>query len=121
MTPKEYFKFAREFAEEMISLSEQKNADYSGDIKNTFGNFEAVEKLGICSVEVGFLTRMTDKMKRIVGYVNSGSLQVKDESIKDTLQDLCNYTLLLAGYLESKKKITKTDTVTTGGISMKQI
>jgi len=107
MKTKEYFKFAREFAEEMISLSEKKNADYSGDDDNTFGNFEAVEKLGICSVEIGFLTRMTDKMKRIIGYVNNESLEVNDESIKDTLQDLANYSILLSAYILNKKKIKK--------------
>ena len=103
--------FARKLTDEMISLSEKKNADYTGDDDNPFSNFEAVEKLGICTTEQGFMTRITDKMKRIVGYINTGSLKVKDESIKDTLQDLCNYTILLAGYLESKKEGEKSNEV----------
>jgi len=103
MTKEDYFKFAREFAESMISLSEKKNNDYTGNDTDPFSNFTAVEKLGICTTEQGFLTRMTDKLKRTIGFVNGNKLQVKSESIIDTLQDLANYSILLAGYLKSKE------------------
>ena len=43
-------------------------------------------------------------MKRIATFVNNGELKVKDESVKDTLQDLANYAILFAGYLESENK-----------------
>ena len=46
---------------------------------------------------------MFDKMKRISSFVHQGELQVKDESVKDTLQDLANYCCLMAGYIESQK------------------
>jgi len=61
-----------------------------------------VEILGI-TTEQGFLTRMMDKMKRIASFAEKGELQVKDESVTDTLRDLANYACLLAGYIESKK------------------
>ena len=98
----EYFEFAEKFMADMLALSKKKNADYTGAIDDPFGNFQAVEILGI-KTERGFLTRMMDKMKRISTFVNNGELQVKDESVKDTLQDLANYSILFAGYLESKK------------------
>lgn len=60
-----------------------------------------MESLGI-QTEIGFLTRMMDKMKRISSFVHNGKLQVKDESVTDTLQDLANYSALMAGYIKSK-------------------
>jgi hypothetical protein len=101
MTKPQYFTFAKEFFGQCISIAEKKNADYTGKNDDPFSNFRAVESLGI-STEQGFLTRMMDKMKRIASFTENGSLQVKDESVLDTLQDLANYSCLFAGYLKSK-------------------
>ena len=81
-----------------------KNSDYANQDNNPFSNFERVETLGIARTEVGFLTRMTDKLCRINSFVQKGELAVKDESVQDTLLDLANYSLLMIGYLKSKKK-----------------
>lgn len=102
MTKQDYFKFAEHFFGECIDISRKKNADYTGGNDNPFSNFQSVEVLGI-STESGFLTRMMDKMKRIASFAEKGELQVKDESVTDTLRDLANYACLLAGYIESKK------------------
>ena len=87
----------------MVAITEAKNADYAGDGTDPFFNFTRVEQLGICATERGFLTRMTDKMARIITFVNVGVLKVKDESVVDTLLDLANYCILLAGYIQSKR------------------
>lgn len=102
MTKQEYFKFAEGFFGECLEISKKKNADYTGKNDNPFSNFQSVEALGI-RTEHGFLTRMMDKMKRIASFAEKGELQVKDESVIDTLRDLANYSCLLAGYIESKK------------------
>lgn len=101
MTKKEYFEFSEKFFSECVEISRKKNEDYTGANDNPFSNFEAVQVLGI-KTEQGFLTRMMDKMKRISSFVENGDLQVKDESVLDTLQDLANYSCLLAGYIQSK-------------------
>lgn len=81
-----------------------KNADYAGAVEaDPFANFSRVETLGICSTEVGFLTRMTDKICRIASFAKRGTLSVKDESVTDTLLDLANYSILMAAYLAAKK------------------
>jgi len=103
MTKDEYFKFSEAFFNECIDISKKKNADYTGASKDPFANFKSVEVLGI-KTEQGFLTRMMDKMKRISSFVEKGELLVKDESVTDTLQDLANYSCLLAGYIESERK-----------------
>lgn len=102
MTKEQYFEFAEKFFADCVGISRKKNADYTGGSDNPFSNFQSVEILGI-KTEVGFLTRMFDKIKRVAAFVENGNLQVKDESVKDTLQDLANYCALMAGFLESKK------------------
>lgn len=101
MTKKEYFNFADQFFATCQEISKIKNADYTGKDDNPFGNFQSVEVLGI-STEQGFLTRMMDKIKRVASFVEQGQLQVKDESVTDSLNDLANYCCLMAGYIKSK-------------------
>ncbi len=102
MNKTEYFEFARQFFNHCLEISRKKNADYTGEADDPFSNFSSVEVLGINIVD-GFLTRMMDKMKRIASFAHRGELQVKDESVVDTLRDLANYSCLLAGYIEGKK------------------
>jgi hypothetical protein len=102
MTKQDYFDFAQNFFNSCVEISKKKNADYTGKNDDPFSNFQSVNVLGI-TTEHGFLTRMMDKMKRIASFAENGELQVKDESVTDTLRDLANYSCLLAGYIESKK------------------
>ena len=104
MTKEEYFKFAEKFYNDCLETSRKKNSDYTGGNDDPFSNFKSVEVLGI-STEIGFITRMMDKMKRIASFVEQGQLQVKDESVLDTLHDLANYSCLMAGYIQSKNQI----------------
>lgn len=103
MNVKEYFKFAEDFFNKCLEISRKKNADYTGGNANPFANFESVELYGIQTPQ-GFLTRMQDKMMRIGSFVKNGELQVKDESVTDTLRDLANYACLLAGWIEAQKE-----------------
>lgn len=102
MDKQELFEFAHHFFDSCQNTLHKKNADYTHDQQDTFGNFKAVETLGI-PTEIGFLTRMMDKMKRIASFAHNGQLQVKEESVQDTLMDLANYACLLSAYLESQK------------------
>jgi hypothetical protein len=45
---------------------------------------------------------MTDKMSRLASFSSRGELSVEDETVYDTLEDLINYSVLLAAYLKSK-------------------
>lgn len=101
----DYLEFHRQACEKMIAITAAKNADYSGgsDVDDAFANFRAVELAGICSAEVGFLTRISDKMARIQSFVKKGTLLVKDESVEDTLLDAANYMILLAGFIRDRR------------------
>lgn len=86
-----------ELQKEEINIIRMKNADYSND-SDPFANFRMFGK-------IGFLVRMSDKLSRLKQIFESGETHVKDESIKDTLQDLSNYCNLLLCYLEDSKKL----------------
>lgn len=103
MTKDEYIQYHKEMCERMVTITAAKNADYTGSNPDPFANFTKVDKMDICSVEQGFLVRMSDKISRIISFVQKGVLLVKDESVEDTLIDLANYCILMAGYIKSKK------------------
>lgn len=68
-----------------------KNHDYG----NSFG--DTYKKLGIISA----VTRLSDKMNRLMSLAVSHDAQVKNEKIEDTLLDMANYaimTLIELGY-----------------------
>jgi hypothetical protein len=104
-----FFKFQEDTFKNMLEITKRKNADYAGNGGDAFNNFTRVEVLGIASTEQGFLTRMNDKFSRIISFMQNGELQVKDESVDDTLLDLANYCLLMAGYLKAKREKAKTE------------
>ena len=102
MNKKEYIQYHKEMCDKMISITEQKNADYTGSSDDPFANFRVCEQLGVCSVAQGFVVRMTDKLKRIISIaVQQNKVKVLSETVEDTLLDLANYCILLAGYLKS--------------------
>lgn len=104
MTKAEYMEFHRSMCNKMVEITKAKNADYTGKGDDPFANFKIVQTFGCVNVEQGFFTRMCDKMSRISSFIEKGTLQVKDESVEDTLLDIANYAILFRGYLESKKR-----------------
>jgi hypothetical protein len=106
----EYLQFHRECCDRMVAITAKKNADYTSGSDDPFFNFTRVEAIGITDTERGFLTRMFDKLARIVTFVNKGVLQVADESVEDTLLDLANYCILMAGYVRSKRDAASSKT-----------
>ncbi len=103
MNTKEFLEYFEKITGGMLDTCKKKNADYTGVTEDPFANFTQVEKFGICKAEIGFLTRMTDKLCRISSFVKNNELQVKDESVHDTLLDLANYSIIMSAYIKSKK------------------
>lgn len=90
------------FHSDCLQIIKKKNADYTHGSSDPFANFKAVAAIGIDPVE-GVLTRMMDKMARISSFHKNGELQVKDESVHDTLVDLANYAALLSAMITEKQ------------------
>src|SRR6056297_406529 len=100
MTRKEYMEYHKAICDKMMEVTKAKNHDYSGWNDDPFANFKSCEGYGI-STEIGFITRMSDKISRVKSFVDQGVCNVKDETIEDTLIDLANYSILMAGYIKS--------------------
>ena len=103
MNQAEYLVEFKALTDKMYEITERKNSDYTGNSDQPFKNFTMVETMGFATTEQGFCTRLTDKLMRVSGFVKNGTLQVKDESVEDTLLDCANYSLLFICYLRSKK------------------
>lgn len=102
----EYLNEFRKITEEMFETTKRKNSDYTGDPGDAFKNFTTVEAMtgGVVSTEQGFFTRMTDKMMRFAGFIRTGTLQVADEKIEDTILDLAVYCILFVCYRRSERR-----------------
>ena len=61
--------------------------------EDVFANFRHCEIAGIPAWK-GVAVRISDKFSRIMGFARKERLEVKDESIKDTLVDMANYALI---------------------------
>lgn len=83
------YEIHQEICDELNKIYKAKNHDY-GD---SFG--ETYKKLGIISA----ITRITDKVNRLQSLATKEQ-KVKDESIKDTLKDLANYSIMTLIELE---------------------
>lgn len=77
--------------QKLNQIYKAKNHDYGDSFGDTY------KKLGIISA----VTRLSDKMNRLMSLAVSHNAQVKDEKIEDTLLDMANYaimTLIELGY-----------------------
>ena len=77
--------------QKLNQIYKAKNHDYGDSFGDTY------KKLGIISA----VTRLSDKMNRLMSLAVSHDAQVKDERIEDTLLDMANYaimTLIELGY-----------------------
>jgi len=91
-----------ELLQEMADLHSRKNHDYSGN-ENPLKNLRECEEIGVPAWK-GILVRLIDKWGRLKTYARTGTFEVKDESVKDTLMDNAVYSLLCIIILEETKK-----------------
>ena len=75
---------------EGLELFRKKNADY-GDAFANYGT-------------IGVLVRMGDKIQRALSITNNGINMVDNESIRDTLIDLHNYSAMAIMLIDEKKE-----------------
>jgi len=103
MTKREYMYFHEECCRKLVAITQKKNSDYTGNNDDPFANFQQIGHLISVprAVEIGFVTRMSDKLSRIASFVSKGNLTISEETVEDTLLDLANYCILLAGFLRS--------------------
>ena len=79
-----------------LTLFEKKNADY-GDAFATYGS-------------IGVLMRIGDKIQRALSITNRGIALVDDETIRDTMIDLHNYSAMALMLLDDTTDRSADDT-----------
>ncbi len=100
MKKKQFLARQSELFEELKSLTESKQNDYSAGIDDAFYNFNHYETLNICTREQGILSRICDKFTRLTGAL--GGNQLKNESVSDSILDMINYLTILQISLEER-------------------
>lgn len=80
----------RRIQKEAYELFAKKNVDY-GDAFSTYGT-------------VGVLVRIGDKLQRLTSVSKNGVALVQDETLKDTLLDLHNYSAMALMTMEDERK-----------------
>lgn len=97
------FNHHSDVCKQALELMVKKNNDYAtgGD---PFANFRRGEVFELCSVEVGILLRMTDKLSRLSTFAKDGKLTVDNEGYNDAIVDIINYCVLFSAYVKSKSE-----------------
>ena len=91
-----------ELLEKMQATHDAKRHDYA-NTDDVFANFRTCELAGIPAWK-GCCIRIGDKFSRIMGFAKKEKLEVKDESIKDTLIDLANYSIIALILYEEEER-----------------
>jgi len=78
----------KDIQQESLKLFIRKNKDY-GDSFATYGS-------------VGVIVRMQDKINRLINVSNKGITMVNNESLRDTLIDLHNYSAMAIMLMDEK-------------------
>ena len=69
----------------MVELFAKKNKDYGDSFTRSLENYG----------NIAGLVRISDKFNRLENLLLNGGQEVSDESVKDTLIDLANYSIML--------------------------
>jgi hypothetical protein len=99
LTVERLFEIHKELNDQGVAIMEAKNHDYRGGTGDPLANFRDSEGLGVNPI-VGIMLRMRDKMARVKTFVEKGTLLVKGESVRDSLIDIRNYAVLIAGFVD---------------------
>ena len=91
-----------ELLDTMKKIHDAKRHDYA-NTDDVFANFRTCELAGIPAWK-GCCIRIGDKFSRIMGFAKKEKLEVKDESIKDTLIDLANYSIIALILYEEEER-----------------
>ena len=82
----EFIRFAAECFDRCLELMKKKNQDYA-DPSDALSNFREFGSFGV-------IVRMGDKWNRIKNITKNQKVDVKDESIQDSLMDMINYCVI---------------------------
>lgn len=113
-TLEEVYKVQQEIFESATKLVKSKGHDYNfkqQEEGDTLFNLRVAKLLGVTEFTTqGILVRLSDKFMRLASLTSNPTVnpEVKDESVKDTIRDIWNYTAYLwIFYQEEREKALK--------------
>ena len=107
MTSKELFDLQHKTFRECIDILKKKNSDYAGLDSDALANFKRASMLNV-EPPRGVLVRLSDKISRLVSFIDKGSFKVDDEAVADTVQDAINYLVIFnALYIDHENQSRK--------------
>ncbi|MGH9992865.1 MAG: hypothetical protein ACREBU_01555 [Nitrososphaera sp.] len=95
MEIEELMRLHNSLCDRAYTIMKAKNKDYTAG-GGVFANFDLSASLGVPR-ELGLLVRVSDKVIRLKSGITGGALAVKGEGFEDTILDVINYMVLLAG------------------------
>lgn len=93
--------YLAEWVTRMLEVAFAKGHDYA-TAEDPLSNMRGCTEIGL-SPFLGVAVRMLDKWNRLVQFLRKGVLTVADESIYDTLIDLCNYSCFFCHFVKEEK------------------
>lgn len=93
--------FARKLVDDCLNIMVGKSHDYAKD-SDRYSNFRSAAITANTTPEQAILTLIGIKSARLCELTTSGK-KAKNEAVEDTIQDLINYTIILAGFLNNKQ------------------
>ena len=78
--------------DEILELNEIKNSDYG----NSF--YKQLDEDGLLVSKI----RLQDKLSRFSSIIKKGTIEVKDEKLRDTLIDLATYSIMTVAWMDNK-------------------
>lgn len=103
----------------MADTHDKKSADYASD-SNYYSNFEQAAVSAGVSVDAVFRTMIGVKLARLAELQGKGKTP-KNESIKDSLEDLAVYAALYASYYEDTPQTSEAYTATSKTLTSEEI
>ena len=83
-----------EICEKLNAIYKKKNHDYGDSFSESYGRYGNVMPI----------IRLEDKLNRFRNLVMNGNVEVKTESMEDTLLDLANYAIMTVIEIESRER-----------------
>lgn len=108
MHTKQLLNLHKDLCDSAKKIMESKNHDYSGASGDPFANFRGSDYLGVDPI-IGILLRVQDKMQRIKTFTSKGTLKVQNEGVRDAIEDVINYMILIYGMIEDGKEHNSLD------------
>lgn len=107
-TQKDFVNDLQGVMNEALSIVQKKNSDYATEA-DPFKNFRFSTLVSV-DVAKAILIRVCDKMARISNVLDKGEVQVKDETVEDTIKDTINYMAILLTYIRwEAERIAKSE------------